>query len=262
MSTALNIRSYQRENARVVKLLAKATTQEPRSSGRDWVSGSKSNMVDVITFRQSGSSKGSLERFAEANKLPKAVYDRMHAAVKAAAHRQQASGGIVKFEVTPDSMKKLQEALDGYATSRDRDDNGKLEGRELTSFAKLSNGKAATARGASAALSATKLTGKRTEHKFSRQVNYVLDLLYSQGNINGPAHVERIASDLPRAEGEAVRAAYAAVSRYMSRGRTAEMGFICRDQRREVQRGMMRTFGASLDRTEKAISALRIPRGY
>src|SRR5262252_8754260 len=41
---SLNIRSYQAENAKVVRLLEKAVTQEPSSSGREWVSGHQDNM--------------------------------------------------------------------------------------------------------------------------------------------------------------------------------------------------------------------------
>jgi hypothetical protein len=260
---ALKISTYQRENAKVVKLLEQAATQEPSSSGYQWVSGDRSNMVDVVTFRQSGTAKGSLERFCEANDIPKSVYDRLRAAVAAGAHRQRASGGIVKFTVTPESLEKLKDQLDQMAISRDtRPEDGKLTGKELTSFKKLDNGKAATNVRASDALGEIKLRGNRTEHKYSRQVNYVMDLLYSQGSIHGPDQVERIAGELPAAQAKAVRAAYAAVSRYLSRGATSESSFICMDQRREVQRGLMRTFGASLDTTEKAISALRLPRGY
>ena len=260
---ALKISAYQRENAKVVKLLAKAVTQEPESSGRQWVSGDRSNMVDVITFRQSGTSKGSLERFCEANNIPNSVYERLRAAVAAGAHRQRASGGIVKFTVTDKTLETLKEQLDQMAISRDtRPQDGQLTGPELTSFKKLDNGKAATNVRASEALKEVGIRGNRTEHKFSRQVNYVMDLLYSDGNIHGAAQVDRIADGLPRAQAKAVRAAYAAVSRYMSRGATDALGFICMDQRREVQRGLMRTFGAGADATEAAISALKLPRGY
>jgi hypothetical protein len=260
---ALKISTYQRENAKVVKLLAKAVTQEPESSGRQWVSGDRSNMVDVITFRQSGTSKGSLERFCEANNIPNSVYERLRAAVAAGAHRQRASGGIVKFTVTDKTLETLKEQLDQMAISRDtRPQDGRLTGPELTSFKKLDNGKAATNVRAQDALADIKLTGKRTEHKYSRQINYVMDLLYSNGSIHGPAHVENIANGLGAAEAKAVRAAYAAVSRYLSRGATSEQSFICMDQRREVQRGLMRTFGASFDATEQAVSALKLPRGY
>jgi hypothetical protein len=261
-SESFSISQYKRENARVVKLLAQATTQEPETSGRQWVSGDRANMIDVVTFRQSGTQKGSLERFCEANHIGKAVYDRLRAAVAAGAHKQKASAGVVKFEVTKESLKELQASLDKMATSRDKDDNKKLEGKELTSFKKLANGKAATARQASEKLADVGLRGNRTEHKFSRQVNYLIDLLYSQGSIYGADQVERIARDLPAAQAKAVRNAYHAVSRYMSRGSTDELGFICMDQRREVQRGLMRIFGASLDETEKSISALKLPRGY
>ena len=260
---ALNISQYQRENARLVKLIGQAATQEPSPSGRAWVTGDRANMVDVVTFRQSGTSKGSLERFCEANDIPNSVYERMRAAVAAGAHKQKASGGIVKFTVSKESLASLKEQLDKMATSRDtRPEDGKLTGPELTSFKKLDNGKAATNVRASDALKEIGLTGNRTEHKFSRQVNYVMDLLYSQGNIHGAAQVDRIADALPAAQAKAVRAAYAAVSRYLSRGDTAELGFICMDQRRDVQRGLMRTFGSALDTTESAISALKLPRGY
>ena len=260
---ALDIRKFQRENAKIVKLLGQATTQEPKSSSYRWVSGDRANMRDVVTFRQSGTAKGSLERFCDANDIPKSVYDRLRAAVAAGAHRQRASGGIVAFTVTDESLAKLKEQLDQMAISRDtRPQDGKLTGKELTSFKKLDNGKAATNVRASDALAEIKLRGNRTELKYSRQVNFVMDLLYSRGSIQGADHVDRIANELPEAQAKAVRAAYAAVSRYLSRGATNEMGFICMDQRREVQRGLMRTFGASLDATERAISALKLPRGY
>ena len=260
---SLNISKYQRENARLVKLIGQAATQEPTSGERAWVSGARSNMHDVVTFRQSGTAKGSLERFCEANDIPNSVYERMRAAVAAGAHKQKASGGVVKFDVSKESLTELQEQLDQMAVSRDKKPrDGQLTGSELTSFKKTDNGKAATNVRASDALAEVKLTGNRTEHKFSRQVNYVMDLLYSQGNIHGADQVDRIADALPAAQAKAVRAAYAAVSRYLSRGDSGALDFICMDQRREVQRGLMRTFGSALDTTEAAISALKLPRGY
>jgi hypothetical protein len=216
----------------------------------------------VVTFRQNGTGKGSLERMAEANKLPTALYDRLRAAVAAGAHKQKASAGIVKFEVTAASLGELKAMLDQLAISRDKNDNNRLEGSELKSFKKLDNGKAATDVKATDALKKLKLTDVRTEHKFSRQVNFVMDLLYSKGSIHGKSHVEAIARELPADQARAVRQAYKSVSNYLTRGATSESSFICQDQRREVQRGLMRTFGASLDDTEKFVSALKLPRGY
>ena len=260
---SLSISKYQTENAKVVRLLEKASTQEPSFAGREWVSGHQDNMVRVVTFRQNGTQKGSLERFCEANHIPNSVYERLHAAVAAGAHKQKASAGIVKFEVTKESLAALKDQLDEMAIRRDTSaPRGQLTGRELASFKKLDNGKAATAPRASEALKEVKLSGQRTELKYSRQVNYVMDLLYSQGSIYGADQVERIARELPAAQAKAVRQAYHAVSRYLSRGETSESDFICQDQRREVQRGLMRTFGSQLDDTEKAISALKLPRGY
>lgn len=71
---SIAISAIQQDNARLIELLAGATTREPKSGGFGWVSSSPSNMRDVITFKTEGKSKGSLERFAEANKIPKKVY--------------------------------------------------------------------------------------------------------------------------------------------------------------------------------------------
>ena len=48
---SLSISKYQTENAKVVRLLEKASTQEPSFAGREWVSGHQDNMVRVVTFR-------------------------------------------------------------------------------------------------------------------------------------------------------------------------------------------------------------------
>lgn len=255
----VSLTTVRRANHKLISLLEKSATQEPKTGGREWVTGDKRNMDTVITFKTDGRNKGSLERFSEANGLGKKVYDALRNAVAYGAHGQ-GDRGLLTFAVTPRSLAALEDKLNAIYDNRDVDGNRKLDTEEQAQVKKTKNGKSTLA--ALKALSETKTTGLRTELKFSKQVNLVIDLLYSNGNIRGPEHVEAIARELSAPQAKAVRQAYAAVSRYMSRGATDEMGFICMDQRREVQRGLMRVFGAGLDETEKAISALRLPRAY
>lgn len=249
---------------RTISLLKKAVTREPISGGQQWVSGADA-MRDVVTFRTAGKNKGSLERFAEANKVGVKAYRMLREAVAYGAHETQgSSNGMLAFASTPKNWKRLETELKKLHKSRDADKNGKIEGAEITKLAKTKNG-AAYLDGRDA-LRGTKLSGARTEHKFSRQMTYVIDLLYSKGSIAGPQHVDQIADELAgkgkKDEAKAVRYAYAAVSRYLSNGDTDQMSFICQDRRREVTRGLMRIFGASLDKTEMAVSALKLPKGY
>jgi len=262
MKTSTTLNSIRKDNARIVKLLAKAATQEPKSGQQAWITHSASNMRDVVTFKTEGKSKGSLERFAEANKMPKAVYEILREAAAYGGHSTQgAVNGILAFDVKPSNLKKLEAKLNKIYTSRDKNKNGAIDdGAEKASIEKLKNGKAFFA--GRAKLQKTKLTGLKTEHKFSRQVQYLVDLMYSKGSIYGPSHIDNVVKDMPSAEAKAVRAAYASVSRYISKGNSGALNFICRDQRREVTRGLMRVYGASLDTTEKAIRALKLPKGY
>jgi hypothetical protein len=255
----LVISDYKAENKKVISLLSQATTQEPKP-GRAWTN----ETIDVVTFRQDGTHKGSLERFCEANKIGEKVYERLRAAVAAGAHKESASAGVVKFIMSKENLRQLQSLLDGLATSRDKSSpKGVLDGAEYRSFVKLDNGKAATATGASEALKKTKLGGNRTEHDFSRKANYVIDLLYSKGSITrGQAQVDEIARAHPGAVGAAIKQMYKAVSMYISRGQNEALSFICKDQRQEVTRGVMRTFGSRLDDTERLISAVKVPRGH
>lgn len=261
MST-ISLASIRKNNAQIVKLLEKATTREPKSGATSWVSSDPSNMQDVITFKTEGKNKGSLERFKEANKLSTKVYTMLREAVAYGAHSTQGSvGGILAFKATEANFEKLEAKLNKIYSSRDKNKNGKLEDAEQAEAKETKNGAALLAARTQLA-SAAKRTKLRTEHKFSRQVTRVIDLMYSNGSIYGKNHIENIASGLPKKEADAVRAAYHAVSNYITKGQTSEAGFICMDQRREVTRGLMKIFGASLDKTEKAISKLALPEGY
>jgi hypothetical protein len=258
------ISSANKDVERTISMLKKAVTREPTSGATKWVSGADA-MRDVVTFRTAGKNKGSLERFTEANHVGVKTYRMLREAVAYGAHETQgSSNGVLAFVATPKNWDRLEAELKKLHSSRDKDKNGKIEGKELESLAKTKNG-AAYVDGRDA-MRETKLTGLRTEHKFSRQMTYVIDLLYSNGSIYGPSHVDAIADGLAakgkKDEAKAVRLAYAAVSRYMSSGDTGAMSFICMDQRREVTRGLMRIFGASQDSTELAISALKLPKGY
>lgn len=258
------VSSANQDVKRTISFLKKAVTREPISGGTQWVSGS-SAMRDVVTFRTAGKNKGSLERFAEANKITSKAYNILREAAAYGAHETQGSSkGVLAFVASPKNWKRLETELKKLHKSRDADKNGKIEGKELTSLAKTKNGAAYLA--GRDKLRASKLTSNRTELKFSRQMTYVIDLLYSKGSIYGASHVDSIADGLAakgkKAEAKAVRLAYAAVSRYLSHGDTNAMGFICRDRRQEVTRGLMRVFGASQDKTEMAVSALSLPKGY
>lgn len=167
---------------------------------------------------------------------------------------------MLAFPVSKKALESLEAKLNKIYTSRDKNKDGVLDASEQAKVKTTKNGQALLA--GRTALAKVKTDGLRTEHTFSRQVTRVIDLMYSKGSIQGASHIENIAKDLPAPEAEAVRAAYAAVSRYMSKGQTSSLGFICMDQRREVTRGLMRVFGATLDKTEKAISALELPQGY
>ena len=259
---SIKLSSIEKNNAQIVSLLKQATTREPKSGGVTWVSSDPSNMRDVITFQTEGKNKGSLERFAEANKLSKKVYTMLREAVAYGAHSTQgSSGGILAFSATASNFKKLEGKLNKIYSSRDANKNGKLEASEQAEAKETKNGAALLAARTSLA-NAAKRTTLRSEHTFSRQATRVIDLMYSNGSIHGKDHIEAIASELPAKEAEAVRNAYRAVSNYITKGQTSEAGFICMDQRREVTRGLMRVFGASLDKTEKAISKIELPEGY
>lgn len=252
----ISLKTVNRDVERAMKFLEKATTQEPKSNSRSrWTN----QMRDVITFKTEGRNKGSLERFAEANDLPKGVYNILREAVAYGAHSSRGSSrGILAFPVTDASMEKLEGRLTKLFARRDADGNGKLDAAEQKAVAKTKNGKAYLE--GRTQLRGTSLRGLRSEYKFSQKVNYLVDLLYSNGSIRGPEHIDQLCEGKSRTEQRAIRQGYAAVSRYVSRGRTSEQRNICRDQRREVTRALSRTFGARLDDTEKAISALRVPR--
>lgn len=258
--SSITLKHVNKDTDRLLKFIEKSKTQEPKSGAYSWQTG-PSHMRDVVTFRTEGKGKGSLERFAEANKIPKKVYTMMRDAVAYGAHSTQGSvRGVLAFEINDKNMAKLEKKLDALFAKRDADKNGVLDTDEQAKLKKTKNGAAYLA--GHTTLGKTKLTGLRTEHKFSRQVTYLVDQMYSKGSIYGPNHIDKLVAELPKAEGLAVRKAYAAVSRYMSKGKTGKMNFICRDQRREVTRGLMRVYGASFDSTEKAISALKVPSGY
>ncbi len=253
---AIRLSTVNRDIDRAMKFLSRATTQEPKTNSRTrWTN----QMRDVITFRTEGRSKGSLERFAEANDLPKPVYNILREAVAYGAHSTRGSSrGILAFEVNDKNMARLEKKLGELFARRDADGNKRLDACEQQRVAKTKNGKAFLE--GHGALRETSLRGLRTEYKFSQKVNYLVDLLYSNGSIRGPEHIDRLCEGKTKTQQNAIRRAYAAVSRFITRGRTAEAGFICRDQRREVTRALMRTFGSRLDSTEKAINALRVPR--
>ncbi len=259
---SIKLSSIEKNNAQIISLLKQATTQEPKSGRHSWMSSSASNMRDVITFQTEGKNKGSLERFKEANKLSKQVYTMLREAVAYGAHSTQgSSGGILAFSATDANFKKLEGKLNKIYKSRDANKNGKLETAEQAKAKATKNGAALLA-GRRSLASTARRTTLRSEHTFSRQLARVIDLMYSKGSIQGKNHIESIANELPETEAEAVRAAYHAVSRYITKGQTSEANYICRDQRREVTRGLARVFGASLDKTEKAISKISLPEGY
>ncbi len=258
-NNSVSMSSIRRDNARIIKFLKRAATQEPKSGKYAWQTSNPKNMRDVVTFRTEGKSKGSLERFTQANKIPKKVYTMLREAAAYGAHSTQgAVRGVLAFELSDKNLAKLEKKLNALYAKRDKDDNGRLDTTEQKAAKKTKNGKALLS--GSAQLRATKLPGLRTELKFSRQVNYLVDLMYSKGSIYGSNHINKVVADLPKAEALAVRKAYASVSRYLSKGQTSKMSFICRDRRREVTRGLMRVFGNKLDATEKAISGLKVPK--
>lgn len=258
---SISLKSIEANNARIVDLIGKAATREPATGAYQWTSGTGSAVRDVVTFKTDGKNKGSLERFAEANKISSKVYTMMREAVAYGAHSTQgSSGGILAFDATPKNLALLEKKLNAIYKSRDTNHDKQLDDKEQGQVKKLSNGKALLA--GRAELSKTKTTGLRTEHTFSRKVNYLVDLLYKNGNIYGQSHVDNLVKGMSSTQAKAVRNAYAVVSRYMSKGATDAMSFICMDQRREVTRGLMRVFGASLDDTEKSINALTLPSKY
>jgi hypothetical protein len=259
--SVVSLASIRKNNAQIVKLLEKAVTREPKSGATEWQSSDPANMRDVITFKTEGKTKGSLERFKEANKISTKVYTMLREAVAYGAHSTQGSvNGILAFDATEKNFTKLEAKLNKIYSSRDKNKNGKLEDAEQDKAMDTKNGAALFA--GRAKLAQTKKTGLRSEHKFSRQVTRVIDLMYSNGSIHGPAHIDAIADGLGKTNAAAVRAAYHAVSNYITHGQTSEAGFICMDQRREVTRGLMRIYGASMDKTETAISKVTLPSGY
>ncbi len=222
-------------------------------------------MQSVVTFAEAGArSKGSLERFAEANGLGTLGKVLVAAARYGARSTGGQSAGVLAFKPTAANLKKLERDLNALYARRDANDDGIMTKAEINKAKETANGKELFTGNRLQKLAATDLTQSfRSELQFSQKANRAIDLLYSKGNIT-PAKVGRIVDELQAngqdAEAEAVQAVYTSVSAYLSTrygGRpNFAMPHICKDQRREVTRGVMRTFGASADRTERAINAL------
>ncbi|MEQ8278512.1 MAG: hypothetical protein RMA76_32205 [Deltaproteobacteria bacterium] len=251
-------------NKAIVALLAKATTLEPASNSETrWTR----QMREVVTFASEGGQPGSLERTMSANGISDSIVQVLLQAARYGAHRNQStSNGVLAFVPTAANLAKLEKDLNGIYERR-AGDKGYLTRDEIASARSDSSN-------ADALLTGTRMqrindidtsANFRSEAAFASKVAYAMELLYDGGrrSINGPRDVERRASAQEaqgnQAEATAIRTTYAAVSRYLSRGRTAERGFICTDQRQDVHRALMRTFGGDLDRTERSIDALNPP---
>lgn len=251
-------------NKAIVALLAKATTLEPASNSETrWTR----QMREVVTFASEGGQPGSLERTMSANGISDSIVQVLLQAARYGAHRNQStSNGVLAFVPTAANLAKLEKDLNGIYERR-AGDKGYLTRDEIASARSDSSN-------ADALLTGTRMqrindidtsANFRSEAAFASKVAYAMELLYDGGrrSINGPRDVERRASAQEaqgnQAEATAIRTTYAAVSRYLSHGRTAARGFICTDQRQDVHRALMRTFGGDLDRTERSIDALNPP---
>ncbi|MEQ9497996.1 MAG: hypothetical protein RIT81_14090 [Deltaproteobacteria bacterium] len=251
-------------NKAIVALIGKATTLEPASNSQSrWTNA----MREVVTFAAEGGNSGSLERFASANGIPASVTEALVQAARYGSHRNQStSNGVLAFIPSAANLAKLEKDLNGIYERR-AGDKGYLTRDEIASARSSSSN-------ADALLTGTRMQriadidlsqDFRSDAEFSSKVAYAMELLYDGGrrSINGPRDVERRASAQEaqgnQTEAAAIRTTYAAVSRYLSRGRTSRMGFICTDQRQDVHRALMRTFGGNLDNTERSIAALNPP---
>lgn len=252
-------------NKAIVALIGSATTLEPvTNSANRWTR----EMREVVTFGVEGGSRGSLERFASANGIPDSIAEILVQAARYGAHTSGGqSNGVIAFVPTAANLARLEERLNAIYERRAGGDGFLSKDEAKAASDASSNAKALlTGNRLQRVLDIDTSASFRTENEFAAKVAYAMDLLYDNGrsSIRGRDHVERLASAQEAqgnaAEAAAIRTTYPAVSNYISRGRNNALGFICTDQRQEVHRALMRTFGGNLDNTERSIAALDVPR--
>jgi hypothetical protein len=277
---------------KVVSMLEKAATVEPKMMDgpwyaprphKEWPSGKSNNLQPTVTFQQDYAfqwenrdpkhppttiqGQGSLERFAAANRLPREVYDLLRVGLKTIAAGNGA-GGLALMTLTPAHLASVEKRMTQYFEFADRDHNGVVDPQEFRRARSLISWTPSPA--LMTAIGRYNTDHLQDELRFSKQVNFVLELLFQKGDIRGPDHVRELAQELPAPQAAAVWAAYTEVSRYVSKGATDQMDHIWRGVfihgqktgRQELQRALMRTFGAPNNQASALISALELPPDF